>query len=479
VELPSSRGPRQDSPGAAPSGAAETPPRRLAPPPNTRWTTIVEQLYHPLDGNPDEAPPAADVERALVEDLYRRSAITIWFFVPLLFLLRQIIYEAYVADRRVQVTFWATIVMVAATGTVALYLRRRSRDADDRTVRRRHNLFAGLAAVMGLALATTIALAYPLLTPLQVALVAVFLTGIHSVALASMGTSLRTYLPYVLPGLLVLLVLLAVRPDPEQGHVFLTMIALYVPSLTAMALLAYVAQRNNLRLRLQLANLALGDSLTGLRNRRFLTEMMPHEIELLRRTWADRAGAPLASLGILILDLDHFKSVNDRYGHGGGDELLRQVAQRLQETVRRPDLVVRWGGEEFVIVARPVDRAGALELAQRIRRRMAEKRFTLPSGQELQVTCSIGYALLPFDHTRPEEFAWEQVLALADLAMYEAKRRGRDRVVGLLSGTGRGLAAPDMLEAARGRLTESAAEGLLELVTSGNEVIAPRGSASR
>jgi len=228
--------------------------------------------------------------------------------------------------------------------------------------------------------------------------------------------------------------------------------------------LTYLAQRNNLRLRLQLTNLALGDSLTGLRNRRFLTEMMPHEVEQLRRTWADRDGAAAASLGILILDLDHFKGVNDRYGHSAGDELLRQVAGCLQDTVRRPDLVVRWGGEEFVVIARPLDRAGAFELAERIRRGLAERRFVLNSGQELRATCSIGYALVPFDDAQPEQFAWEQVLALADLAMYEAKRRGRNRSVGLLRGAGAAIAAPELIEAARVGLAESIARGSIELV---------------
>jgi two-component system, cell cycle response regulator len=160
--------------------------------------------------------------------------------------------------------------------------------------------------------------------------------------------------------------------------------------------------------------LAMIDPLTGLWNRRAFTEAM--EREILR---AQRHGH---ALSVLLLDVDHFKKVNDTYGHESGDQVLKGVAAALQRIARRSDQVGRWGGEEFVLGLAHAAMAGARVAAERLRRAIAETEVTLPDGATVRVTASIGIA-----HVARGE-ALESVLARADQAMYNAKFRGRNCV---------------------------------------------------
>jgi len=155
------------------------------------------------------------------------------------------------------------------------------------------------------------------------------------------------------------------------------------------------------------------------------------------------------SISLILVDLDHFKKVNDEYGHNAGDAVLVQVAQLLKDIVRKPDLVLRWGGEEFLVLALDSDRVAPPLIAVRIHERMAAQGFILPGGQSLQQTCSVGYAIFPFHPERPEGLTWEQVFRLADESLYSAKGKGRNLLQGILPGEGdpdaviRALETPD------------------------------------
>ena len=129
--------------------------------------------------------------------------------------------------------------------------------------------------------------------------------------------------------------------------------------------------------------------------------------------------------GLLMLDLDHFKSVNDRFGHPAGDEVLRQVAQALTKAVRTEDSVYRYGGEEFAVLLPDVDSASARVVAERLRREIERLRAPLGGGRETSVTVSIGVASCPADGS-----SYGNLVSAADAAMYEAKRAGRNRVSG-------------------------------------------------
>jgi diguanylate cyclase (GGDEF)-like protein/PAS domain S-box-containing protein len=172
---------------------------------------------------------------------------------------------------------------------------------------------------------------------------------------------------------------------------------------------------SNIGLREALRTQSIRDPLTGLYNRRYLQEMLEREIR--RAVRADQA------LGLLMLDLDHFKKFNDTYGHEAGDTVLREAATFLMKNIRAEDIVCRYGGEEFVVILPTATLDAAKSRAERIRSRLREV-AVLHRGQPLGVvTVSIGVAAVPEHGTSPKE-----VLEAADAAMYQAKRDGRDRV---------------------------------------------------
>jgi diguanylate cyclase (GGDEF)-like protein len=186
----------------------------------------------------------------------------------------------------------------------------------------------------------------------------------------------------------------------------------------------------------RLQSLSLTDPLTGLRNRRYLFQSVESDIAVTLRAYRDasRIRAPVpenADLVFYVLDLDDFKSVNDEFGHAAGDRVLEQVARILEETSRASDIVVRWGGEEFLVMSRQVDRRGAASYAERIRERIRGHVFVAGDGRVLRRTCSLGFAAFPFHPGDPEAVKWEVVLGLADQGAYAAKRSGRDAWVGL------------------------------------------------
>ena len=185
-----------------------------------------------------------------------------------------------------------------------------------------------------------------------------------------------------------------------------------------------------------LENLSVTDPLTGALNRRFIEQRLPDDLSLVLRSHetvkADKA--PSASIIFFLIDLDHFKSVNDRYGHAAGDEVLVETRKRLQEVFRESDYLVRWGGEEFMAVARDTNPASASLLAGRVLAAVADTDIVLESGTRLRQTCSVGYAAFPFSSTQPALLSWQQVLKLADLGLYAAKRSGRAAWVGLSCG---------------------------------------------
>ena len=196
----------------------------------------------------------------------------------------------------------------------------------------------------------------------------------------------------------------------------------------------------SLRLRLEEANArieeaSLTDELTQLRNRRFLEQALGSDLALaVRRYEGGKAMDGEADLLFLLLDLDHFKSVNDSYGHAVGDAVLVQIASLLRSSVRTSDYVVRWGGEEILIVARFIDRRDGPALAEKIREAIESQELRLDDGTLLHQTCSLGFAAYPFSTRRPRAFGWQAVVDVADLGLYAAKRKGRNTWVGLEAG---------------------------------------------
>jgi len=186
-----------------------------------------------------------------------------------------------------------------------------------------------------------------------------------------------------------------------------------------------------------LHNLSLTDPLTGLRNRRYLGVCIPEDLAQVQRVHNNirHGGRERLSENIdlvfLMVDIDHFKEVNDLYGHEAGDLVLQQMSQILRQATRDTDTVVRWGGEEFLVVARNAARIDSHWLAERIRAQIHETLFDIGSSLTIHKTCSVGFAVFPFEPSSPELLSWEDVVNLSDHCLLTAKRSGRNAWIGL------------------------------------------------
>jgi len=181
----------------------------------------------------------------------------------------------------------------------------------------------------------------------------------------------------------------------------------------------------------ELEKISLTDQLTGAHNRRFLDKFIDKEIAQINRAYFEYKEKPSSKLGFIMLDMDHFKQVNDVHGHDAGDKVLVQLVEIITATCRQSDWVVRWGGEEFVVVVNAVNLEEIQNLAERIRVNIETHSFDIGNGKSLNKTCSIGITSYPFIEKKPEAFSWEQTLSFADIALYAVKNNGRNAWISL------------------------------------------------
>lgn len=198
----------------------------------------------------------------------------------------------------------------------------------------------------------------------------------------------------------------------EREHAYLT--EMYVPFI-AQYLREAAPVIESKRLMDTLRQSSLTDPMTGLHNRRFMEEFTQNLVAHAERN--------KTVFSVLMADLDYFKKVNDTYGHEAGDLVLKELAKVLQNTVRSSDLVIRYGGEEFVIILRDADAESADAVAEKLRAAVEELKVQLP-GKTLSKTLSIGVATFLVD----SDSFW-QVVKYADVAMYKAKENGRNRIL--------------------------------------------------
>ncbi len=220
---------------------------------------------------------------------------------------------------------------------------------------------------------------------------------------------------------------------------------------------------------LELEEASLTDPLTGLRNRRFLDRQMPADAALAQRHYEPAADASVPEgsehdLLFFLIDIDHFKRFNDAHGPMAGDAVLEQMRGRLEQVFRATDYLVRWGGEEFLIVARGTPRSRAAELAERARQAVSNEPFVLEGGLRLAQTCSVGFSAFPLCPTLPRALDWRSAIDLADAALYDAKDAGRNAWVGLVSAHASG--GEELLRDVRRPLESWAARGRLQMLHS-------------
>lgn len=217
-------------------------------------------------------------------------------------------------------------------------------------------------------------------------------------------------------------------------RLFITLACIFV-----MVMLAFVRQmqlgRALTRMNSILQEASITDPLTGARNRRFFDETVASDVDHVLRAYGDQHDENTRDLVFYLIDADNFKEVNDWFGHTIGDRVLVEMARRISTAIRNSDVLVRWGGEEFLVVSRYTNRADAEILASRVLFAVGDTPFVITGVEEPIVQkCSVGWAAFPFVPEQPEAVSYEEVLGLADRALYAAKAQGRNRAVGVSRG---------------------------------------------
>jgi diguanylate cyclase (GGDEF)-like protein len=191
----------------------------------------------------------------------------------------------------------------------------------------------------------------------------------------------------------------------------------------------------------ELEYLSITDPLTDLKNRRYLEEKIKEDISLIKRSIYEskKQGSSILEsippiLGVFILDIDNFKKVNDDFGHKAGDIVIVEIARILLEMLRNSDTIIRWGGEEFLIITWQREKSDSYELAERMRNRIKEYEFMIDDKISVKKTVSVGFAHFPFITNDIETVNWSHVVSLADSALYIAKNNGRDLCIGIETG---------------------------------------------
>ncbi len=189
----------------------------------------------------------------------------------------------------------------------------------------------------------------------------------------------------------------------------------------------------------ELKELALCDPLTGLRNRRYINEVIIPELNSFinfKKHLNSQSDRRLTReedkvFAFYLFDLDHFKQINDTYGHDTGDHVLREFSGILKNSIREDDFCIRWGGEEFLVVLKRTNPDYVNRYVAKVRAIVAGHNFANAGSSQhfLKMTCSIGFTVLPFFADKPELVSFEESVMLADLALYHAKHSGRDRAV--------------------------------------------------
>jgi diguanylate cyclase (GGDEF)-like protein len=225
-----------------------------------------------------------------------------------------------------------------------------------------------------------------------------------------------------------------IPPQVARFRILLTLGTMF-----AMAFLIFL-KHHRLNQELKRANdvleeASLTDPLTGIRNRRYFSAMIEADVSQALRSYTDQHDPRTRDLVFYLIDADNFKEINDNYGHDVGDRVLVEMARRISSAIRHSDVLLRWGGEEFLIVSRYTDRREAEILASRVLVAVGGAPFALHNPDEtLYRTCSIGWAAFPWLPTDPGSVRYEEVLSLADNGLRRAKQAGKNRAMGILPG---------------------------------------------
>ena len=181
----------------------------------------------------------------------------------------------------------------------------------------------------------------------------------------------------------------------------------------------------------RLEEACMTDPLTGIPNRRCFYATIQNDVAQTIRAYRGEGDHLTRDLVFYLIDLDNFKEVNDSFSHDSGDHVLVESVRRIRSAIRDSDLLVRWGGEEFLIVSRQTNRREADDLARRVLQAVRAEPYTISSCHKIERTCSIGWAAFPWMEDDVEAVGYESVLTMADRALGQAKRAGKNRALGM------------------------------------------------
>ena len=288
------------------------------------------------------------------------------------------------------------------------------------------------------------------LWPARLAMLAVFFTPLM-VAWAQFGDhaphSVRTYRLLLTVGVMIVMGALVFLKQHLLDQELLNLLRLSRQNLDEVCRLKDELENKEHSLRwhslelqrknLELQEISFTDALTGVWNRRYLEEILTAEAGQVLRNYERARGTAIRKvdhrdLVFMMVDMDFFKEVNDQYGHPAGDRLLQLVADRLSTVVRKSDVLVRWGGEEFLIMSRSTDPTGIPAFCSRILEVVSREPFDLGHGIIVRKTCSVGWAPYPWCRSAFDAICAEEVVILADVALYRAKACGRNQGIGML-----------------------------------------------
>jgi diguanylate cyclase (GGDEF)-like protein len=379
-----------------------------------------------------------EVKAQLVRDLHDRSRSSLPIMLVLALVFRWTMAAACQIDERVRVIFilWVAVILVR---WIVVMVPASRRDVL-LSVSAQNLIFTAGVLLTSLPMAALIVLAWPLLDTAHVAILTALTGGMISGAMMSLGFRPLIFMFYYVPPVTALFTMAVTDGRPAWGADILAVsFVLYTATVVALSIDQARIRRRNITLGLELSNMVLHDSLTKLHNRRFLQEyMIGEDARLSRDAYDSENGRQIerdAFVGVYMIDLDNFKDVNDTYGHAAGDSVLKQIADALVRSSRQSDVLIRWGGEEFVLISRIKRSEDARIVAENQRHKIETTDFQLPVGASLHKTCSVGFCVLPFFQDKPGKLNWEQAMGLADAALYIAKQEGRNRWVGVTCGT--------------------------------------------
>ena len=212
-----------------------------------------------------------------------------------------------------------------------------------------------------------------------------------------------------------------VEQEKRQSQTLLTAAAAAILLLIILVIASQL--RQNRKLARQYASLSVLDGLTGLHNRRYFEQSIDRELNYVKRSQRDGTGHTVA---FYLFDIDHFKKINDNHGHDAGDDVITEFARRIKAAIRETDMLIRWGGEEFLLVARLEHTDDFHRVAERIRIASTQQPFTLSNQITLNVSCTIGAVIYPHAEHQVVDTPWSKLLQLADAALYLGKRKQRN-----------------------------------------------------